>query len=48
MSTMPSDPHDPVASVAGKYAWLKATSDEMREEDREFDIARTDQESLRR
>ena len=42
---MPSDPHDPVASVAGKYAWIKATSDEVREEDREFDIARSDEEA---
>jgi hypothetical protein len=45
MSTTPSDPDDPVASAKGKYAWIMATSDEMREEDREADIARSDEDA---
>jgi AbrB family looped-hinge helix DNA binding protein len=27
-------PDDPVGAVAGKYSWIEATSDEMRDEDR--------------
>jgi AbrB family looped-hinge helix DNA binding protein len=32
---------DPIAAVAGKYAWIDATSDEMRAEDRAADVERT-------
>lgn len=28
-------PDDPIGAVAGKYSWIKQTSDEMRDEDRE-------------
>ena len=30
-------PDDPVGAVAGKYSWIEATSDEMRDEDRAVD-----------
>jgi AbrB family looped-hinge helix DNA binding protein len=35
-------PDDPIAAVAGKYAWIGATSDEMRDEDREADLERSE------
>jgi AbrB family looped-hinge helix DNA binding protein len=31
-------PDDPIAAVLGKYAWIAATSDEMRDEDRAVEI----------
>jgi AbrB family looped-hinge helix DNA binding protein len=33
-------PDDPIAAVAGKYSWIGATSDEMRDEDRAVEIER--------
>jgi AbrB family looped-hinge helix DNA binding protein len=35
-------PDDPVASVLGKYSWIEATSDEMRDEDRAVDVERSE------
>jgi AbrB family looped-hinge helix DNA binding protein len=35
-------PDDPIAAVLGKYAWIEATSDEMRDEDRAVDIERSE------
>jgi AbrB family looped-hinge helix DNA binding protein len=35
-------PDDPIAAVAGKYAWIGATSDELRAEDREADLERSE------
>ena len=35
-------PDDPIAAVAGKYSWIEATSDEMRDEDRALDIERSE------
>jgi AbrB family looped-hinge helix DNA binding protein len=33
---------DPIAAVAGKYSWIGATSDEMRDEDRAAEIERSE------
>ncbi len=33
---------DPVGAVAGKYAWIGATSDEMLAEDRAADLERSE------
>jgi len=33
---------DPIAAVVGKYSWIEATSDEMRDEDRAADIERSE------
>jgi AbrB family looped-hinge helix DNA binding protein len=35
-------PDDPIAAVAGKYSWIGATSDEMRDEDRAAEIERSE------
>ncbi len=35
-------PDDPIAAVIGKYAWIAATSDEMRDEDRAVDDEKTE------
>ena len=35
-------PDDPIAAVLGKYAWIEATSDEMRDEERAVDLERTE------
>ncbi|MEP7112281.1 MAG: AbrB/MazE/SpoVT family DNA-binding domain-containing protein [Ilumatobacteraceae bacterium] len=35
-------PDDPIAAVLGKYAWIEATSDEMRDEDRAVDTAKSE------
>jgi bifunctional DNA-binding transcriptional regulator/antitoxin component of YhaV-PrlF toxin-antitoxin module len=35
-------PDDPIAAVAGKYAWIGATSDELLAEDREADLERSE------
>ncbi|MDP9464682.1 MAG: AbrB/MazE/SpoVT family DNA-binding domain-containing protein [Actinomycetota bacterium] len=35
-------PDDPIAAVLGKYAWIEATSDEMRDEDRAVDIEKSE------
>ena len=35
-------PDDPIAAVAGKYSWIEATSDEMRDEDRAAEIERSE------
>jgi AbrB family looped-hinge helix DNA binding protein len=34
-------PDDPIGAVAGKYAWIEQTSDEMRAEDRESESGRS-------
>jgi AbrB family looped-hinge helix DNA binding protein len=31
-------PDDPIAAVLGKYGWIEATSDEMRDEDRAVEV----------
>ena len=33
---------DPIAAVLGKYAWIEATSDEMRDEDRAVDVEKSE------
>ena len=35
-------PDDPIAAVLGKYAWIEATSDEMRDEDRAVEIEKSE------
>ena len=35
-------PDDPIAAVLGKYAWIEATSDEMRDEDRAVDVEKSE------
>ena len=35
-------PDDPIAAVTGKYSWIEATSDEMRDEDRAAEIERSE------
>lgn len=35
-------PDDPIAAVLGKYAWIEATSDEMRDEDRAVEVERSE------
>ena len=35
-------PDDPIAAVAGKYSWIEATSDDMRDEDRALDVERSE------
>lgn len=35
-------PDDPISAILGKYAWIEATSDEMRDEDRAVDIERSE------
>lgn len=37
-----SIPDDPIAAVAGKYAWIEKSSDDMRDEDRAFEADRDD------
>ena len=35
-------PEDPIAAVLGKYAWIEATSDDMRDEDRAVEIEKSE------
>lgn len=35
-------PDDPIAAVLGKYAWIEATSDEMRDEDRAVEAEKSE------
>ena len=35
-------PDDPIGHQQGKYAWIEATSDEMRDEDRAVDVEKSE------